>query len=195
MKGVDPVDIDDLIEIVEETGGHALSVTQDIAQITNRISRGEGVLGSLISDSTMERKVNNMIGTFSIASNNVLAASRDLSSVTDHLQEGKGTLGELIYDDQIVTKFRDVADSLEVTSHYAKEISQSLARFAEKLNNQESVLSKILTDTAMAETFGETLSNVNEAAAEIDVTAEKINNSWLLNGLFGGNKDAKKKKN
>ena len=194
LTSINPVDIDEIIGIVEETGEQALAFTKDLSMISERIKSGRGLLGSLIADSSMENQVNDMMNTFDVAGKNVLAASKDISSLTDRLQEGKGTLGELIYDDHIVTQFRDVADSLEITSHYAKELSKSLANFAEKLNNQESVLSKILSDTAMAETFGETLSNVNEAAAELDVTAEKINNSWILNGLFGGKRDKKEKK-
>lgn len=190
----EPINIDEVLKTVQTTSQYARKFTNNLVQISELIKDGDGLAGSLISDSSMENRVENIVARFESTSRQTQEISREINQVTSQLAQGKGTLGSLIQNDSIITYMRHTLDSLSMASANTVEITRKLSEFTSKLNNNEGAIGRILTDTAMAQELEKTISNVNEAAQEIDVTAEKVSNSWLL-GLFGGgnNKDDKRK--
>lgn len=190
----EPINIDEVLKTVQTTSQYARRFTSNLAEISKLIIDGEGLAGTLLADSSMGERVENIVARFEQTSRQTVDISREINSVTTQLAQGKGTLGSLIQDDSMITFMRHTLDSLSMASANAVEITRKLSEFSSKLNNDKGSIGRILTDTAMAAELEKTIGNVNQAAQEIDVTAEKVNNSWLLNGLFGGSKDKDKKK-
>lgn len=191
----EPINIDEVLKTVQTTGQYARQFTNNLVEISKLIKEGEGLAGTLIADSTMGQRVENIVARFESTSRQTQDISREINQVTTQLARGEGTLGSLIQDDSLLAYMRHTLDSLSMASANAVEITRKLSEFTSKLNNEEGAIGRILTDTAMARELEKTIGNVNQAAEEIDVTAEKVNSSWLLNGLFGGgsNKDDKRK--
>ncbi|MGK7397232.1 MAG: MlaD family protein [Candidatus Cyclobacteriaceae bacterium M3_2C_046] len=194
LDAVEPIEIEDVLRTIQETGLNAREITQDLSQVSQMIKQGEGLVGNLLADSSLDEKFERMITMLENTGNNARMITQDIAVMTQEVKEGQGTLGQLIQNDSLITKVRDMVDSLEMASQNAVQITQGLNKFTDKLNNSEGTLGRFLTDTTMARDVNQTINNVNDAAAELDITAEKINNSWLLNGLFGGSRDKDKNK-
>ena len=195
LSTTEPINIDEVLKTLQTTGQYARQFTNNLVEISRIIKEGEGLAGTLIADSSMGKRVENIVARFERTSLETQGISRDINQVTSQLAQGKGTLGSLIQDDSLIKYMRHTLDSLSMASANAVEITRKLSEFTSKLNNDEGAIGRILTDTVMAKELENTINNVNQAAQEIDVTAEKVNSSWLLNGLFGGgsNKDDKKR--
>ena len=186
LASEEPINIDEVLKTVQTTGQYARQFTNNLVEISELIKEGEGLAGTLIADSSMGKRVEQIVARFENTSIQTMEISRDINQVTGQLAQGKGTLGSLIQDDSMIIYMRHTMDSLAMASANAVAITRELSKFTNKLNNEKGAVGRILTDTAMASSLEKTITNVNQAAQEIDVTAEKVNNSWLLNGLFGG---------
>ncbi len=113
--------------------------------------------------------------------------------MTSNTRQGEGALGKLMADDKTAQKIEVLIDSLSKTGKISTDVAQNVLEFSRKLNNDQGTVNKILTDTAFANEVDSTITEVKRASEEIDQTADKINDSWILNIFGGGDKDKKKK--
>jgi phospholipid/cholesterol/gamma-HCH transport system substrate-binding protein len=180
----EPVTVDEVISLIVQTGENARGITSDLEEVTRMIRNGEGLLGSLVADPALSNEVIGIINQLRASSNNFRQVTGDFADIASNLKGGEGTLGKLLNDDGIALRVNDLLDSLQLASHHAIQSTRSLAEFAEKLNSEEGLLGQLASDAALAGEVYDLLNNFNEAAKEINSTAERINNSWLLN-LFG----------
>jgi phospholipid/cholesterol/gamma-HCH transport system substrate-binding protein len=181
----EPVTVDQVISLIMQTGQNARNITNDLEAMTGMIRSGEGLLGSLITDKSLSNEVAMIINQLNASSRNFNQVTGDFAELASGLRRGEGTLGQLITDDAVAIKVNELLDSLNLASHHAIQSTRSLAAYTEKLNSEEGLLGQLASDTALVEEINILLYNFNEAAKEINTTAEKINNSWIMN-LFGG---------
>src|SRR5690606_40395064 len=57
----------------------------------------------------------------------------------------------------------------------------NMVEFTEKLNNNKGTLGKLLNDSIMAENVEQSILNIRRGSDDLEVTIQRINNSWLLN--------------
>lgn len=194
LNVLEPVSIDDVIHVFRETGEFARYAIEDLSDLTSRIRRGEGLLGAVIADSALSRDAGLIVDRLEKSSVNLSRISADFAWIADQVKSGEGTLGQLLTSDEAAVKLNDILDSLSTASRHAVETTQELAGFAEKMNREENTLHRIMTDTALINDINDLVRTANQTAKEIDIATQKINNSWLLNGLLGGQTNEEKNK-
>lgn len=193
IEATEPIEIQQIISDLQKTTESAKAVSNNLSIISERLKNGEGIVGNLFADTTMTKTLDEILLTFEEASGNALSISRDLALISDKTRKGEGFLGQLLVDDELNKRLDSAIDTLVKVGESSSVILSNLEKFSEKLNNKESTLGKVLTDTAMANEIDQTINEVRDATQSIDNAAEKVNNHWLLNPLFGGNKDKKDK--
>jgi phospholipid/cholesterol/gamma-HCH transport system substrate-binding protein len=155
---------------LRETISNARVVSQDLAAMTQRINRGEGLVGELLAPQSQladdvrvslanlraaTEKLNttdNLIGKLLNAEDTLYddlsATIKNARLVTDRLQEGKGALGALLSDETDLSK--------DFTACVA-----NLRSFTEKLNHDNSMLGHLLSeDSALLEDLAVTAANL-----------------------------------
>lgn len=194
LPSVEPVTMDEVMDIVKRTGMNAQEITRDLSCVTSMIQRGEGLIGSLLADTTLDEDIRQIVAKSEVASNNLMSFSGNLKKISGQIEQGEGTLGRLVQDEQIANKLDHILDSLMTASSEAANMARTLSDFANKINSGDGPLNAIATDSSMSEDIGRLIQNINSAAKEINTTAEKLNNSWLLNGLLGGRSEEEREK-
>ncbi len=156
LRGVSPTDVmEELGTLVAElnyaldpedlkaTLTNLKSATADIAAVTSRVERGEGLVGKLVAaDDTMYEDFQ--------------ATARNLRVVTDGVANGEGLLGRLLRADD------GTYDDLKATIANARQIS-------EKLNSGQGLLGQLLQeDTTSYQDLSETLANLRQITAKLN---------------------------
>lgn len=190
LKSTEPVDIDELMVMLQETGNEAKVLVGNLAKMSNKINDGEGTIGKLISDDQMYSTLNSILNAYNRSGKNVVEITDDFVYLSSKVRKGEGSLGKLMVNESIYDGLEGMVDTLRVASRNAVVATDEIVAFSQHLNNKEGTVGRLLTDTSMAVNINQTLAEISDAAVGIESTTEKINNSWLLNLFIG--KDKKK---
>ena len=170
-EAIDPTD-------VRETIGNIRKASADIAVLTDRVQRGEGLVGKLFDPAD---------GTYA----DIQATVANLREVTDGVREGKGLLGKLLREDDTtyadlkatVANLREVSDGLrdgkgllgkllrEDDTAYAdlRDALANIKAVTEKLNNPESGFGRLLSaDSPLIGDLEATATNLRSVTAKLD---------------------------
>jgi|SRR5690554_3090281 len=181
LTGIEPMEIDQILVELEKTGKHAQKIMINLEEITNYIKQGEGTIGRLLTDEGLVENFDHMVKAYSETGDNMRHFSNRLAKISDQLQSGEGALGKLMMDTAIATQFENAVKSLESTVDNTANVTSNMVEFTEKLNNNNGTLGKLLNDSIMAENVEQSILNIRRGSDDLEVTIQRINNSWLLN--------------
>lgn len=167
LPSVEPVDFDQMLTSLNDTGTNLKNITGSVDKITNRINAGEGLLGAIIADKKMTENVNEVISSFR---NTGYKASR------------------------LTGKMIEAVDTLKTAGENTVRISEELKDFTQKLNNDSSTLGKFIGDTIMANQITTTLSELQSTSEDVKKTSTSVRNSWVVRLFSKKDKKEKKKK-
>jgi phospholipid/cholesterol/gamma-HCH transport system substrate-binding protein len=125
---------------LQDTFSNIRTATNDIKDMTGRISRGEGTIGKLVRDETLYKDVRTTVS--------------GLKDTVAQINEGKGTIGKLIKD-------QDFYDE-------TKKTLTSLQRVAEKIDSGEGTLGKLVNDDTLYKEAKETIATLNQSVNKIN---------------------------
>ncbi len=112
------------------TAGNAEIVSHQLAEIMNKINRGDGTLGQLIQDTTIAQNLNQSIlnlkrstegltgadtimANINVTAENAAVISKQLTEILNDINEGNGTLGRLIRDTTLAENLNQVLINLK----------------------------------------------------------------------------------
>jgi phospholipid/cholesterol/gamma-HCH transport system substrate-binding protein len=187
----EPVSIDDIINTFNETSEQARDLIENLVTVSSRIKNSEGLLGMVISDTTLVTRVEGIIASVDRTSKNAADITGSIEKAARNLNEGDGLLAKLIHDDRMGNNMAQAMDSIMRAGENLASVSRDLKTFTTKLSNEQGVVGKLVNDSIMGENLKETIYNVRKGTENLDQVVSTINESWLLN-IFSGNKKKKR---
>ncbi len=156
-------------------------VSESLKNITERVEKGKGTFGKLLTDDTLYK---DLTSTSQTLKNIVLQVERgegtlgkfikdeslyqtlkntasNLEQVSKRLEKGEGTLGKLIKDDELYKDFRVLSKDL-------KNTAQNLDKIVSRIERGEGTLGKLLKDDSLYTEAKKTLKSVNRAAKGVE---------------------------
>ncbi len=130
----------------KETIEKAKNAFSQIEDIGEKVSKGEGTLGKLISDETIYQDAKATM-------EKVKETAETLKNVSEKIERGEGTLGMLVQDESLYKE--------------AKETLQSIKGMAEKVEKGEGTLGKLISDDTLVKETEKTMKKVQKAAEGI----------------------------
>jgi phospholipid/cholesterol/gamma-HCH transport system substrate-binding protein len=165
----DPLSIEDVMASLTETSISAKNVVMNLESITNKINKGEGIVGALISDNQLRTRVDNMLYSFEEAGKRTEILTGKLSLFADSLGIAGGNAIH--------------------ASENAAEASENILEFTKQLNNPHGPLQKLIGDTVLANKMDKTISNANQMVKDIGQTSCRIRNHWFMRMFAKGGKE------
>lgn len=167
LKSVDPKKVEGIITNIDKFSGQLTGLAKDsketiekaknafsrIEDIGEKVKKGEGTLGKLISDEAIYQDAKKTIETAKEAVEKVKGTADTLKSVSEKIERGEGTLGKLIQDESLYQE--------------AKETLQSVKGIAEKVEKGEGTLGKLINDDSLMKETEKTMKKVQKAAEGI----------------------------
>ena len=158
-----------------------------LEEIGDKVNRGEGTLGKLITDEAIYQEAKKTIETAKEALETVKETAETLKNVSDKIEQGEGTLGKLIHDESLYTEVKETLQSVKGIAERvekgegtlgklihdeslyteAKETLQSVKGIAEKVEKGEGTLGKLISDDSLVKETEKTMKKVQKAAEGI----------------------------
>jgi phospholipid/cholesterol/gamma-HCH transport system substrate-binding protein len=160
LKAVDPKKVEGMINNLDKFSGQLSGLAGDSKEtlvkakeafsnfedIGEKVKKGEGTLGKLITDETLYRDAKEVV-------ENVKGAAETLKNVSEKIEKGEGTLGKLIQDESLYKE--------------AKETLQSMKGIAEKVEKGEGTIGRLVNDDTLIKEAEKTMKKVQKAAEGI----------------------------
>lgn len=183
----EPVGIEDIMNSIKGTAGKAEEFVSNLNEISERVNSGQGMLGKMIYDTVLTRRIDYSMALLEESGRNVRQLTQELNEVTHNLNNGEGMAGRLINDDEWAREVEATLDSIHKASAKLTAAGRDLQIFAEKLNEEKGTIQLLLSDSTMAKDMHQALINIKEGTENMDEVINTINRSWLLN-LFSKDK-------
>ena len=168
LESIRPVDTEDILKSLKETGDNASVMSKDIAAIIQMVKNGEGTLGQLITNNSLYNGVDSTMRGFATSTGLVNDVLRNVSSSVD-----------------IITK-----DIIPMTQKI-RNITEDIAEISRKMNSSESVVGTLLTDTTFANNLKSVIRNADLTTANLEQGSfsfsqnmEALKHNFLFKGYF-----------
>jgi phospholipid/cholesterol/gamma-HCH transport system substrate-binding protein len=154
VKSMDPKKVEGMMANLEKFSGQLEGIAKDsketiqkakdafssMEDIGEKVKRGEGTLGKLISDDSVYQDVKKAV--------------EGLKNISETVERGEGTLGKLVKDESLYNE--------------AKETLQSVKGITEKVEKGEGTLGKLLGDDQLIKEAEKTMKKIQKAAESIE---------------------------
>ena len=168
VKSMDPKKVEGMIANLDKFSGQLEGLAKDsketiqkakdafasMEDIGDKVNRGEGTLGKLISDDSVYQDVKKTVETAKEASESAQKAVESLKNISEAVERGEGTLGKLIKDESLFQE--------------AKETLQSVRGITEKVEKGEGALGKLIGDDNLIKEAEKTMKKMQKAADSIE---------------------------
>jgi phospholipid/cholesterol/gamma-HCH transport system substrate-binding protein len=160
LKAIDPKKVEEIVSNVDKFSGQLTILAKDsketierakgafssMEDIGEKVKKGEGTLGKLITDEAIYQDAKEVV-------EKVKESAEALKNVSEKIEKGEGTLGKLIQDESLYKE--------------AKETLQSMKSIAEKVEKGEGTLGKLVSDDTLIKEAEKTMKKVQKAAEGI----------------------------
>jgi len=188
FKAMDAKKVESLISNIDKFSSQLTGIADDskktfqkgteafsrFEEIGDKVKKGEGTLGKLITDETIYWEAKKTVETAREALDTVKSAAEtakktveSLKNVSEKIEQGEGTLGKLIKDETI---YRDAKKTVEI-----------LKNVSEKIEQGEGTLGKLIKDESLYkdvkgtfESAKETMQSAKDAVQSVKEIAEKV---------------------
>lgn len=168
LVSIKPVEAEDIMKSLKETGDNASIVTKDLANIISQVANGEGTLGQLIYNNSLYNGVDSTMRGFAISTGLVNNVLRNIANSVD----------------VITTEVIPMTQKI-------RSITQDISEITNKMNSSQSVVGTLLTDTNFANNLKSLMRNADQTTANLEQGSfsfsqnmEALKHNFLFKGYF-----------
>jgi phospholipid/cholesterol/gamma-HCH transport system substrate-binding protein len=152
LQTIEAIEIDQIMEELKKSSENTTVVTRNLAEITEKINKGEGIFGKLFTDTTFTNNLDQI-------SYNTAKMTNTLSQITSKIDREEGVVGKMLSDTSLAKNFDEAGQNL-------LKSTKNLERFTSKINQGEGIFGKMYTDTGF-------IKSVDDISANLDYTSRK----------------------
>ncbi len=178
------ISVDEILETFGKTNESAALITSDLAKITNRVVDGEGALGAILSDPTLENDVRRSISAFKQTAEGANRSIAQVNAMIAKINYDESAAAVLLSDPKSRAQIQNVFANLEKSSKDINKISQSLDSYVTEIKNSKGSLNYIAKDETLVKNIDSTVVNVKEATDKLNQNMEALKHNFLFRGYF-----------
>ena len=184
LEAVMPLDTDKMMETLQENNKNLVDITNDLKVLTGKIAAGEGIVGAVMTDSTLGVNFRTILSNLERASTNSNNMLADLADFSNKLNQ-EGTLAnDLVTDTSIVPDLKATLEGLRLTVENAQVLSKEFSTITDKLNSSDNSLGLLLNDPDFAKSLKKTMENADSASYNLNKGMEALEYTWPFNKGF-----------
>ncbi len=182
------VSSDKMMNTLSKNNDNLYGITSNIKTITDRLVKGEGSLGQLLTDQTLTKRLDNVMANLQTATGRIDQISANLARYTAKFNEKGNLAGDLVTDTtvfeglkQTVSRLRQVADSSQAV---IANLQGATLTVKDGLADPKSPAGMILKDQNTANQIKGTLSNLESASKTLDEDLKALQHNFLFRRYF-----------
>ncbi|AFL84913.1 ABC-type transport system involved in resistance to organic solvents, periplasmic component [Belliella baltica DSM 15883] len=173
-----PLDTDKMMETLQENNKNLVSITNDLKILTGKIAEGEGVIGAVLTDSTLAENFRNILlnlESTSVKSNRMVA---ELGEFSANLNKEGTLFNDLATDTELYNKLQSSVTDLQATADNAKKMTDNLNMVTNKLNSTDNAIGTMLNDPEFNKTLKSTFVNLDSSTMNLNRGLEALEYTW-----------------
>jgi len=180
LQAIMPLDTDSMMETLQENNQNLVSITNDLKVLTGKIANGEGIIGAVLTDSTLADNFRNIVANLEETSSNSNRLSEDLRKFTSSFDREGTMMYELTNDTSVFASLKKTAGELEKTSQEASSAAANFNQASGKLTSSDNALGMLLNDEEFADYIKQTLENAEVTTNLLNENLEALKYAWIM---------------
>lgn len=152
LETIEAVQIDKILRQLNSSSVNTSIITKNLADITDKINRGEGAFGKIFADESLATNLSKI-------ADQTAELTKNISEISDKINKEQGTIGMLLSDTSFANKIYLAGENLQKST-------ENLALITDQVNQGKGMLGELFTDT----TF---ISGLNKTGKNLGYTSEK----------------------
>jgi phospholipid/cholesterol/gamma-HCH transport system substrate-binding protein len=178
LVSVMPLDTDKMMETLQENNQNLVSITNDLKNLTGRISEGKGIVGAVMTDSLLGERFKTIVENL----NRTAANSNRMMSEMNNFAAGLNKEGNLFHDlstdKELYQNLQKSMETLQATASNAQEMTQNMNKVVEKLDDKDNALGLLLNDPEFAENLRNTMIYIDSSTVNLNRGLEALEYTW-----------------
>jgi phospholipid/cholesterol/gamma-HCH transport system substrate-binding protein len=175
---------DDMLSTLSVTNENAALLTSDLLKITNKILEGQGVLGLLITDSTLTRDIQQTIVNLRESTKGTKNTIYQLNKLISQVNLKNTPAGILLTDTISGNQLSAVLANLEKSSEDINQVTANIEELVENFKEGEGAINYLTEDKSLVKEIDTTMSNIKEASYKLNENLEAMRHNFLFRGYF-----------
>jgi phospholipid/cholesterol/gamma-HCH transport system substrate-binding protein len=184
LRSAKTADMEAMMETLQVNNENLAKITTDFVEISRGLADGKGMVGAMLTDTSMVNTLRATLLSISAAMNNANKASANLVTLTNSLNSNKGLIHDLTTDTAIFSNLRQSAAQLQGVSQTANALINNLNNASSRLNDKDNAVGVLLNDPASANQIKSAINNLNSSTSKLDENMEALQHNFLLRGFF-----------
>lgn len=173
-----PLDTDKMMATLQENNKNLVTITENLKVLTTKIAEGKGIVGAVMTDSTLAVSFKNTLYNLETASLESRKTVAELSKLGKSFNQEGTLLHQLTNDKETFPKLQSTVSSLEKTADNAQTLTNNLNATSQKLNSSENAAGMLLNDEEFAGKIRSTITNVDSATYNLNKGLEALPYTW-----------------
>jgi phospholipid/cholesterol/gamma-HCH transport system substrate-binding protein len=174
----------EMLTTLQASGSNLLAITGNLKAVSQKLSSGQGTLGSLINDPSIAEQLRASIDNFRATAAGSERMMANLEGFSAALHKPGGLAQELVSDTTVFLQLKSTAARLNEAASQATAFSVSLRSAGEGLNDPNTPLGTLLHNEEAADDLQRTIKNLRVSSKELSDDLEAVQHSFLLRGFF-----------
>lgn len=171
---------DDMLSTLNVTNENAALLTTDLLKITNKILKGEGALGALITDSLLTQDIRATLVNLKETTNGANKLIGSLNYKFSKIDMKESAVGVLLTDTIVGNQAKTVFLELENSSIKISEATKMLSDMISEINTAESTFNYLTKDETLPKTIDSTMLEIKEASQKLNENLEALKHNFSL---------------
>lgn len=179
-----PLDTDKMMETLQVNNNNLVSITEDLKILTHKLSSGEGIVGAVLTDSTLVKTFKATLQNLESTAANSNRMTAELAKFSNGLNQKGGFVDKMLNDTTLFESLKATAESLENTSSEASDAAQNFNKVSENLNKTDNAIGMLLNDEEFASYLKSTMSSLDTGTVRMNETLEALRYHWFFRKSF-----------
>lgn len=191
LRSQEELSTDAIMETLQQNNRNLLKVTTDFKSIMDKISRGKGMAGAMLTDTVLGDNFKGMLANLQATSANASRVSNSLSAFANKMNDPSSLTTRLVTDTTIFhnlrqtsVQFRQAAAQANQITVQAAQATNDIKAATAKLNDRDNAVGLLLNDKSVNADIKSTLRNLNTSTQKLDENMEALQHNFLLRGFF-----------
>lgn len=176
--------LDAMMATLQVNNENLVEITRNFGELSARLLKGEGTIGTLLNDSTLALDVKQMIANLNQTTANTAKATQSLNVLTSKLNQEGTLINDLLTDTVVYGNLQSAVAQLQGITQTASALVTNLNQTAGKLDEKDNAVGVLLNDPETAETLRQTLQNLEQSTEKLDQNMEALQHNFLFRGFF-----------
>lgn len=173
-----PLDTDRMMETLQENNLNLVTITENLKVLTSKIAEGQGIVGTVMTDSLLGENFKNTLKNLEIASVNSNKMIVEMNKFAQNLNQEGNLFNDLAKDKELYKTLQESVNELQATATNANKMTSDLSKVTEKLNEQDNTLGMMLNDPEFADRLKQTLIYADSSAMNLNKGLEALEYTW-----------------